>query len=116
MTRGLALLLEAPGDRLALAGPDVVLVERTGQPPVRLGILALDSVLLGAAAQAQAGALARLTAAGVPVTLLSATRDATQTLAHHGASGLAEYFSPSWTAFQADRGRCFSVMVDGVSV
>ena len=26
------------------------------------------------------------------------------------------YFSPSWTAFQADRGRCFSVMVDGVSV
>jgi hypothetical protein len=28
----------------------------------------------------------------------------------HGA-----YFSPSWTAFQADRGRCFSVMVDGIS-
>ena len=27
-----------------------------------------------------------------------------------------EYFSPSWTAFQADRGRYFSVMVDGVSV
>jgi len=25
------------------------------------------------------------------------------------------YFSPSWTAFQADRGRDFSVMVDGVS-
>jgi hypothetical protein len=26
-----------------------------------------------------------------------------------------EYFSPSWTAFQADRGRGFSVIVDGVS-
>ena len=27
----------------------------------------------------------------------------------------AEYFSPSWTAFQVDRGRGFSVIVDGVS-
>ena len=27
----------------------------------------------------------------------------------------AAYFSPSWTAFQADRGRDFSVMVDGIS-
>jgi len=26
------------------------------------------------------------------------------------------YFSPSWTPFQADRGRCFSGIVDGVSV
>jgi hypothetical protein len=26
------------------------------------------------------------------------------------------YFSPSWTAFQADGGRDFSVIVDGVSV
>jgi len=26
------------------------------------------------------------------------------------------YFSPSWTAFQADYGRDFSVIVDGVSV
>ena len=26
------------------------------------------------------------------------------------------YFSPSWTPFQADRGRDFSVIVDGVSV
>jgi hypothetical protein len=25
------------------------------------------------------------------------------------------YFRPSWTAFQADRGRHFSVIVDGVS-
>jgi hypothetical protein len=25
------------------------------------------------------------------------------------------YFSPSWTAFQADRGRYFSVIVDGIS-
>jgi hypothetical protein len=25
------------------------------------------------------------------------------------------YFSPSWTAFQADRGRHFSGIVDGVS-
>ena len=25
------------------------------------------------------------------------------------------YFSPSWTPFQADRGRHFSVIVDGVS-
>jgi hypothetical protein len=25
------------------------------------------------------------------------------------------YFSPSWTAFQSDRGRYFSVIVDGVS-
>jgi hypothetical protein len=28
---------------------------------------------------------------------------------------LFAYFSPSWTAFQADRGRAFSVIVDGVS-
>ena len=27
-----------------------------------------------------------------------------------------EYFSPSWTAFQADRGRCFSGIVDGILV
>jgi hypothetical protein len=27
----------------------------------------------------------------------------------------AAYFSPSWTAFQADRGRDFSVIVDGIS-
>lgn len=25
------------------------------------------------------------------------------------------YFSPSWTAFQAERGRHFSVIVDGIS-
>jgi hypothetical protein len=31
----------------------------------------------------------------------------------HGHSDA--YFSPSWTAFQADRGRDFSVIVDGVS-
>ena len=31
-------------------------------------------------------------------------------------AGLSAYFSPSWTAFQADRGRDFSVIVDGVSV
>ena len=30
--------------------------------------------------------------------------------------GQTAYFSPSWTAFQADRGRYFSVIVDGVSV
>jgi hypothetical protein len=30
--------------------------------------------------------------------------------------GVGAYFSPSWTAFQADRGRDFSVIVDGVSV
>ena len=37
---------------------------------------------------------------------------------HAGAPNLAKlaYFSPSWTAFQADRGRDFSVIVDGVSV
>jgi len=29
---------------------------------------------------------------------------------------LSAYFSPSWKAFQADRGRDFSVIVDGVSV
>jgi hypothetical protein len=28
---------------------------------------------------------------------------------------LRAYFSPSWTAFQADRGRDFSVIVDGIS-
>ena len=28
---------------------------------------------------------------------------------------MSAYFSPSWTAFQADRGRHFSVIVDGVS-
>jgi 2,4-dienoyl-CoA reductase (NADPH2) len=32
-----------------------------------------------------------------------------------GSEGYFAYFSPSWTAFQADRGRCFSVMVDGIS-
>jgi len=33
----------------------------------------------------------------------------------HSKRHRAAYFSPSWTAFQADRGRCFSVMVDGIS-
>ena len=34
-----------------------------------------------------------------------------------GKAGMgAAYFSPSWTAFQADRGRHFSGIVDGVSV
>jgi len=28
---------------------------------------------------------------------------------------LTAYFSPSWTPFQAERGRDFSVIVDGVS-
>jgi hypothetical protein len=30
-------------------------------------------------------------------------------------NSLSAYFSPSWTAFQADRGRYFNVIVDGVS-
>jgi hypothetical protein len=30
-------------------------------------------------------------------------------------AALVAYFSPSWTAFQADRGRDFSVIVDGIS-
>ena len=29
-----------------------------------------------------------------------------------GSAPQAEYFSPSWTPFQADRGRCFSAIVD----
>ena len=29
--------------------------------------------------------------------------------------GVNAYFSPSWTAFQAERGRDFSVIVDGIS-
>ena len=29
---------------------------------------------------------------------------------------ITAYFSPSWTAFQTDRGRDFSGIVDGVSV
>lgn len=38
-------------------------------------------------------------------------------LGHAGiVLGLDAYFSPSWTPFQADRGRDFSVIVDGVSV
>ena len=32
-----------------------------------------------------------------------------------GASSHSAYFSPSWTAFQAERGRDFSVIVDGIS-
>jgi hypothetical protein len=28
---------------------------------------------------------------------------------------LTAYFSPSWTAFQAERGRDFSLIVDGIS-
>jgi hypothetical protein len=32
-----------------------------------------------------------------------------------GKSRQCAYFSPSWTAFQADRGRDFSVIVDGIS-
>ena len=31
------------------------------------------------------------------------------------AQAVRAYFSPSWTAFQADRGRDFSVIVDGIS-
>jgi len=34
---------------------------------------------------------------------------------HALAPLFAAYFSPSWTPFQADRGRDFSVIVDGVS-
>jgi len=33
----------------------------------------------------------------------------------HGFYRLHAYFSPSWTAFQAERGRDFSVIVDGIS-
>ena len=33
-----------------------------------------------------------------------------------GAETEIAYFSSSWTPFQADRGRDFSVIVDGVSV
>jgi hypothetical protein len=33
----------------------------------------------------------------------------------HGLTVMIAYFSPSWTAFQADRGRDFSVIVDGIS-
>ena len=32
-----------------------------------------------------------------------------------GVDSSGAYFSPSWTAFQADRGRDFSVIVDGIS-
>ena len=32
------------------------------------------------------------------------------------ADPVGAYFSPSWTPFQVDRGRDFSVIVDGVSV
>ena len=32
-----------------------------------------------------------------------------------GAASSRAYFSPSWTAFQADRGRCFSGIVDDVN-
>ena len=32
------------------------------------------------------------------------------------SGALVAYFSPSWTAFQPDGGRYFSVIVDGVSV
>ena len=34
---------------------------------------------------------------------------------HPRRKRITEYFSPSWTPFQADRGRDFSVIVDGVS-
>ena len=36
-------------------------------------------------------------------------------LAASARLALRAYFSPSWTLFQADRGRHFSVIVDGVS-
>jgi hypothetical protein len=32
-----------------------------------------------------------------------------------GRSSLSAYFRPTWTAFQAERGRHFSVIVDGIS-
>ena len=41
--------------------------------------------------------------------------DAALTLQREQRLELDAYFSPSWTAFQADRGRDFSVIVDGVS-
>jgi hypothetical protein len=34
---------------------------------------------------------------------------------HRSLMRLSAYFSPSWTAFQAERGRDFSVIVDGIS-
>ena len=52
-------------------------------------------------------ALVWLAALGVGVALLAG---------RPARAGAAAYFSPSWTAFQADRGRRFSGIVDGVSV
>jgi hypothetical protein len=40
---------------------------------------------------------------------------AVQSAAERVEQRAGAYFSPSWTAFQADRGRGFSVIVDGVS-
>lgn len=50
----------------------------------------------------------------------SRLRNYERALAEHGKAKAAKkradaYFSPSWTAFQADRGRRFNVIVDGIS-
>jgi hypothetical protein len=42
-------------------------------------------------------------------------RDRSGATADFLLEAVSEYFSRSWTAFQADRGRGFSVIVDGVS-
>jgi len=40
---------------------------------------------------------------------------ASSTKVFKGKQSVVAYFSPSWTMFQAERGRDFSVIVDGIS-
>ena len=97
-----------------------------GAPAPALCELAqLDEATLRALAQSL---IERIAADAKNSTSLLAQRDAELLLRQtkidaltHEIRGLrhfrfaAAYFSPSWTAFQADRGRDFSVIVDGIS-
>jgi hypothetical protein len=53
--------------------------------------------------------------AGVDVTFRDCAKGVGLSLFFLAIAIFTAYFSPSWTAFQADRGRDFSVIVDGVS-
>ena len=58
----------------------------------------------------------RLREAGVPEsTVADILWPSNPSMTRHYSMAQIAYFSPSWTPFQADRGRHFSVIVDGVS-
>ena len=87
---GLALLLETPGMRLASAGPDVVVAEHPAGGTHRVGVLALEAVIIDAApVWLDSQALSALCTQGVPVLALPQGRDPWRCWVQHGNHGMA---------------------------